>query len=163
MTNIEQLITLNVELEGLLRVLGERDSVSARSAIADKFRIYSGLLQQLLDNTAEIDGEEKKEEDNNAAVEAPEEATEETPIQTEEIRREPNTKLIKAFTLNDRFRFRRELFNGNDADFTDTLTLLADMDSYDEAADYLVNDMMWEKDKPTVRDFMDILAQYMPR
>ena len=75
----------------------------------------------------------------------------------------PNTKLLKAFTLNDRFRFRRELFDGDDADFTETLKLLADMDSYAEACDYLYNDMMWDKTDPNVADFMAIVAANMPQ
>ena len=76
---------------------------------------------------------------------------------------EPNAKLLKAFTLNDRFRFRRELFGGDDADFTETLKLLADMDSYADACDYLYNDMMWDSSDPNVADFMAIVAANMPQ
>lgn len=69
----------------------------------------------------------------------------------------------KAFSLNDRFRFRRELFGGDDADFTETLKLLADMDSYADACDYLYNDMMWDSSDPNVADFMAIVAANMPQ
>ena len=61
------------------------------------------------------------------------------------------------------FRSRRELFEGDDADFTETLKLLADMDSYAEACDYLYNDMMWDKTDPNVADFMAIVAANMPQ
>ena len=36
MTDLKQLINLNVELEGLLKVLHERNSVEAKSLLADK-------------------------------------------------------------------------------------------------------------------------------
>lgn len=88
----------------------------------------------------------------------------ETPLTLDErLARERAADISKAFTLNDRFRFRRELFNGNDSDLSDTLMILAGMESYDEAADYLLGDMMWDKNNASVADFMAILAQHMPR
>ena len=72
-----------------------------------------------------------------------------------------NTRLLKAFTLNDKFRFRRELFNGDDDDFADTLSLLAHMPSYAEAADYLTNDLLWDTRNPNVEDFLAILKENM--
>ena len=37
-----------------------------------------------------------------------------------------------------------ELFAGDDDDFSSTLVLLAQMPSYEEAADYLFHDLLWE-------------------
>ena len=182
-TSISHLISLNVELEGLLRVLSERDSLHARSALKAKFENYAELLKEFLENPAEpeiahvteaadklaaeathveVKDQEAQETEDESSLDAAEDIIAK---HEEQERKQPGckTQLNKAFTLNDRFRFRRELFAGNDADFADTLTLLSDMDSYDEAADYLVNDMMWDKDNAAVRDFLAILAQNMPQ
>lgn len=74
---------------------------------------------------------------------------------------EHNERLIGAFTLNDSFRFCRELFDGNQDDFRDTLEVLADMPDLAEAQDYLYNDLMWNPDDPDVKDFMGILENNM--
>lgn len=74
---------------------------------------------------------------------------------------EHNERLIGAFTLNDSFRFCRELFDGNQDDFHDTLEVLADMPDLAEAQDYLYNDLMWNPDDPDVKDFMGILENNM--
>ncbi len=54
MTDLKQLINLNVELEGLLKVLHERNSVEAKSLLADKFRRYSALITEFLDNDDDV-------------------------------------------------------------------------------------------------------------
>lgn len=222
MTDINHLIHLNIEIEGLLRVLLDRDSMHARSALAKKYAEYANLIEELIDNktienpvavaemedtaaklAAEathvevkdqeaIESEQIDETDlateaieqgqrENAADSYPviptteykepapdtlqESASEHTEIPAQSApmapRTSPNTKLLKAFTINDRFRFRRELFGGNDSDFSETLHLLADMDSYAEAEDYLYNDLMWDSANPAVADFMEILEQNM--
>lgn len=175
MTDIDQLIHLNVELEGVLKVLRDRNSAEARKLLADKIELYTSGVNALL---SEYEAAEQREVKRQEAVEAevePEEEAAEAAVAAEtehhaepapepyiEHRAEPNERLLKAFTLNDRFRFRRELFGGDDADFSDTLRLLAEMDSYAEACDYLYNDMMWDKSDPNVADFMDIVAANMP-
>jgi hypothetical protein len=70
--------------------------------------------------------------------------------------------LLKAFTLNDKFRFRRELFAGDDDDFSSTLVLLAQMPSYEEASDYLFHDLLWDRRDENVLAFMEILKAHMP-
>ncbi len=225
MTDLDRLIRLNVELEGLLKVLLDRDSIHARSLLAEKFDEYSrGLSRYLAEGapaTADaavlgqaqalaaeahavevkdqeaVDSEVTDETDAaTAAIEAGEEhaaeaeAVAEEPvvvepvaeipeapvppvapevIEEEHVAEEPaaseaveNTKLLRAFTLNDKFRFRRELFNGDIEDFADTLSLLAHMPSYAEAVDYLTNDLLWDTRNPNVEDFFAILKDNMP-
>lgn len=188
MTDIDQLIQLNVELEGLLRVVRDRDSIDARNMLADKIEEYTSAMNAFLNTDieytpeaetpvqpAEPEQEPEQVAEEPAAVEVKEQEAEEPEIEpqaeaaekavtteTEHIA-ETNTKLLKAFTLNDRFRFRRELFAGDDADFSETLKLLADMESYSEACDYLYNDMMWNRTDPNVVDFMAIVAANMPQ
>ena len=63
-------------------------------------------------------------------------------------------------TLNDKFLFRRELFNGSDAELNDTLDLIASMDSLHEAEEYLYDDLQLDPENESVRDFMNILTTY---
>lgn len=78
----------------------------------------------------------------------------------EQLSRNLSKNLKKAFTLNDRFRFRRELFGNHDMEFNETLNLVEAMHSYDEAEDYFYNDLQWDKDSPEVIDFMKIIEKH---
>ena len=71
---------------------------------------------------------------------------------------EPRGKLV--FTINDRYRFKRDLFCNSDADFNTTLALVASMDSYDEAEDYFLGELQWSPKREEVMDFLEILKNY---
>ena len=74
-------------------------------------------------------------------------------------RREART-LRKAFTLNDKFRFRRELFNGDDALFGRTLDAIQKEPSYDDAVEYLQEKLNWDINNPDVTDFLAIVRNH---
>lgn len=71
---------------------------------------------------------------------------------------EPRGKLV--FTINDRYRFKRDLFCNSDADFNTTLALVASMDSYEEAEDYFLGELQWNPQREEVLDFLEILKNY---
>lgn len=72
-----------------------------------------------------------------------------------------NRKNIKTyFTINDKFRFRRELFSNNDADFTDSLNLVQAMQSIEEAEDYFYNDLQWDAESDDVKEFFIIINKF---
>ena len=202
MTDPNSLIRLNIELEGLLRILADRDNADARALLEAKFAQYSDLMHLYLAQETPMQSVPAPAIEPEQPV-APEPeavpATEPVPAPIYEVASEPevivepepvpvqepiivpepepepipepepaqptrtavNTRLLKAFTLNDKFRFRRELFNGDDDDFADTLSLLAHMPSYAEAADYLTNDLLWDTRNPNVEDFLAILKENM--
>ncbi|MBJ2188982.1 MAG: hypothetical protein JFR41_10210 [Muribaculaceae bacterium] len=85
-------------------------------------------------------------------------AQESRPIAVDE--RMLKSDLRKSFTLNDKFRFRRELFGGDDAEFSDTLDLLATMHSLSEAEEYIYDDLQWSREDENVAEFMDIVANF---
>ena len=64
------------------------------------------------------------------------------------------------FTLNDKFRFRRELFNNSQQELDDTLSVLDDMASLDEAREYLTDDLCLDPSDPAVKDFFGIVAKH---
>lgn len=65
-----------------------------------------------------------------------------------------------VFSINDRFRFKRELFGNSDADFNNTLALVASMEDYEEAEDYFAGELQWDKSRAEVADFLEILKKY---
>ena len=75
----------------------------------------------------------------------------------------PNAELIKAFTVNDRYRFAAELFNGDSDDFNETVKLLASMPDMAEVEDFLYGDLLWDASNPVVEEFLGIVRQYIPQ
>lgn len=63
-------------------------------------------------------------------------------------------------SVNDRFRFRRELFAGSDDDFNSALGQVAAMDSYEEAENYFFSELEWNPDDPVVGEFMEMMFRY---
>ncbi|MCM1518404.1 MAG: hypothetical protein NC117_07170 [Pseudoflavonifractor sp.] len=68
--------------------------------------------------------------------------------------------LRRSFTINDKFRFRRELFGNSETEFADTLNLVSAMGSLSEAEDYFYGDLEWDADNEEVKDFMDVISRY---
>lgn len=67
-------------------------------------------------------------------------------------------KLI--FSINDKFRFKKELFNNSDIDFNNTLVLLASMEDYEEAENYFLNEVGFDPSNNSVKDFLEIIKKY---
>lgn len=53
------------------------------------------------------------------------------------IARKESADLRRAFTLNDKFRFRRTLFGGSDAHFSEVLERLESINCYEDAEEYM--------------------------
>lgn len=68
--------------------------------------------------------------------------------------------ISKAFTINDKFRFKRELFGNSDPEFSNALDLISVMRSIDETEDYFYNELGWDVENEDVKDFMRIVRAY---
>lgn len=100
----------------------------------------------------ELDDEQEYDTD-------PEEVVDSISVEDAVVRK--NSKnLKKAFSLNDRFRFRRELFENSDVQMTNTLNMVEAMQSYTEAEDYFYTDLQWDADSPEVQEFMAIIKNH---
>ena len=64
------------------------------------------------------------------------------------------------FTINDKYFFRREVFDGDEQAFEDTLDLFAAMSSFDEAKEYIYDDLMLDPQNHDVKSFMEIIETY---
>lgn len=65
-----------------------------------------------------------------------------------------------AFCLNDRYRYRRAIFGGSDAEMNTTLDFIASMDSYGQAEEFFLTDMDLDKEDEDVADFLNIIRNY---
>lgn len=227
MTDIQTLIHLNIEIEGLLHVLANRDNDHARRLLGEKYAAYKPLIEKILANepvvapadaeplagVAEIlthdevkdeeavENEEVDETDlASAAIERGEEEGLNTPAEVEEeveeaeeettkeseneVVSEPAVEstpvvapadkvrveqaisrlgardLRRAFTLNDKFRFRRYLFDNDDVRFAETLDTLSSMPHYAEARHYLIDNLGWDANNDDVKDFLTIVENH---
>lgn len=186
MNDIDRLIKLNVELEGALRVLAVRPSPEAMDAAKEKFAQLSAgfaTLQFPVEEpksqpvpTPVVDITEHqqttvKEDEAEGAESAPlvepddkdvpaDEPIVESDVTAAEVAR-PDIR--KTLTLNDRFLFSRELFNGSKSELDDTLSLIASMHSLPEAEEYIYDDLQLSPDDDTVKAFMAIIANYFKK
>ncbi len=177
MTELNTLIQLNIELEGLLRILADREDEQARELLARKYADYKAAMDLLLDDKEEdvqpepvdivaeapiYESEPEPEPEPIIVDSTPDPIYEPEPVVVNLQPRKVRVNLGKIITLNDKFRYIREIFNGDERDFNDTIALLTDMDSYTEAEDYLINDMMLDPEAPGVAEFLNLLSHNMP-
>lgn len=69
------------------------------------------------------------------------------------------TDFCKAFSLNDRFRFKKELFSGDEEQMNKTLNILNGMHSYEESIAYLSHALKWNMEDETVGDFIKLVEK----
>lgn len=62
-------------------------------------------------------------------------------------------------TVNDKFRFRRELFANSDVDLAEALQIAAGMSTAEEAEDYFYNDLCFDPENEVVKDFMKVVTK----
>ena len=135
------------------------------------------MVELVLDDepTAEPDAETSNVADETEAVEAEDnednieeepEANEKAsgdsePLRLDEkLQRSRSKDLKSAFSLNDTFRFRRELFGNSAAEMTDALHVVEAMHSFDEAEDYFYGDLGWDRESDDVKEFMAIIKNH---
>ncbi len=75
----------------------------------------------------------------------------------EAIEKKKLADLRKAFSLNDRFRYRKELFGGSEEAMSKVITILNNKESFKECAVFLEQKLHWDFSDPTVKDFIKIL------
>lgn len=69
----------------------------------------------------------------------------------------PSSFTPPAFCLNDRFRFRRSIFGGSDAEFDAAMRHIATLPDYEDALRYLGEEMGIDLEDEDVVDFLEIL------
>lgn len=110
------------------------------------------------DETEDIEAEDNIEEETEANEKASDDSE---PLRLDEkLQRSRSKDLKSAFSLNDTFRFRRELFGNSAAEMTDALHMVEAMHSFDEAEDYFYGDLGWDRESDDVKEFMAIIKNH---
>jgi|GEM_PF-45627 len=65
--------------------------------------------------------------------------------------------LRKAFSLNDRFRYRKELFAGNEEVMNKVITILNNKTSFKDSMTFLEEKLHWDFSNPTIKDFVKVI------
>ncbi|MDE6853574.1 MAG: hypothetical protein K2J38_00790 [Muribaculaceae bacterium] len=178
MTDYRRLISLSVEIEGLLRILENRADDTAAALLGDKYAEFKGFMDELTAEPVENFAEPEREQEADvvdawAQEPMPEPETEPEPVAEPEPEAEPEPavepqptartprkpEIGKHLTLNDKYGFVRDVFNGDEADFQATLDVIGEMTSPEDAADYIVGDLMLDADNDSVRKFMEFIEK----
>ena len=110
------------------------------------------------DETEDVEAEDNIEEEPEANEKASDDSE---PLRLDEkLQRSRSKDLKSAFSLNDTFRFRRELFGNSAAEMTDALHMVEAMHSFDEAEDYFYGDLGWARESDDVKEFMAIIKNH---
>lgn len=95
--------------------------------------------------------------DDSAKVAGPEHQAA-VPILAECIR--PAADLRHAFSLNDRFRFTKELFGGDAAQMDEAVQRISEAASLQEALDVVMSGSRLDESNEAVADFAELLKKY---
>lgn len=110
------------------------------------------------DETEDVEAEDNIEEETEANEKASDDSE---PLRLDEkLQRSRSKDLKSAFSLNDTFRFRRELFGNSAAEMTDALHMVEAMHSFGEAEDYFYGDLGWDRESDDVKEFMAIIKNH---
>ena len=125
--------------------------------------IEPGPIEEPVDepepDDAPLDEEYDDEEDDDDDDELLDEEDEGLTINKTQ-KRSMSRDLLPAFSHNDRFRYRRELFGNSDVEMNDTLNLVETMHSFGEAEEFFYGDLEWDRESPEVKDFMTIIKNH---
>ncbi len=175
------LLAAGIRMEGLLRVAIERPEAEGEVApqIQEAFELYKKIFESVWPVAPVAVCAAPEPEEDDATEEKPEEAVQEPlpevvievedesrpePVPAVEhevlkldemIARRESADLRKAFTLNDKFLFRRTLFKGSNERFVEVLDRLEGMTDPREATAYLSG--IIDMDSEDGADFMTII------
>ncbi len=223
--DIPQLINLNIEIEGALRVYAERGSEEAlalaRSKAAELYTLLTEFEPEqeaaaeeseetpaaqytadsqtvaeeaaetvVLDETPAVSPDQPANEPVDQPADEPEDEPADEPEDEPADEPEPQAETVMPaqhfaepepseseaptaplrripirnyLTINDKYLFRREVFDGNGQEFEDTLNLFEAMHSYAEAEEYIYEDLMLDPDNADVKAFMEIVHNYFKK
>lgn len=175
------LLQLNVEMEGLLRVLAERENPHAADALARKAAEFNAGVLAFLDGVRPVALKEEEAEasempDSFDAVEREDDARMragdegDSQVCSAAAVRVPAPKpassaidLGRVFSINDRYRYSQELFGGSMQRFSEVLSAISGMDSFVAVLAYLGEDLGLDLSQPVAKEFADRIADNMPR
>ena len=153
------------EAEGLLELLTNRPEItdSILPLVAKRLDEAQSLLKQLPaeptpEPTPEPEPTLEPEPDSDPVYESEPEPDPDPEPDPEPVSLSCHARFNPpAFCLNDRFRFRRSIFGGSDAEFNAAMRHIATLPDYQDALRYLGEEMGVDLEDEDVVDFLEIL------
>lgn len=75
------------------------------------------------------------------------------------LQSKPITDINKAIGINDRFLFIRELFEGNKAHYHETIDILNNIDTLENALSFINDAFQWDMEAPTTEKFIELIRR----
>lgn len=69
----------------------------------------------------------------------------------------PTRDITSAFSINDRFLFQRELFDGNKEKFDDTIALMQRQPNIEKIKEFMTNVLQWDTNDEVVKEFIRLV------
>lgn len=97
-------------------------------------------------------------------TEFPEEPENTAPLRVDEkLQRTLSKDIRKAISVNDRFRFQRELFAGSASAMNTAIEHIEMMSSYGNAELYFYSQLHWDRENEVVQDFMNLVRNHFQK
>ena len=169
--SLKILLDKTYELEGLIHLALKRpDDIDEFSALISKKSedIYNISKTLKLENPELVNSDSYPLNDNISMDEySLEENADEHSIDRNDIDHVNNNSVPEVrsrgklvFSINEKYKFKKELFNNSDVDFNNTLALIVSMENYEEAEDFFVNDENFDLSDPVVNEFLIKIKKY---
>lgn len=180
--NIDNLLTQVYELEGLLLVM-QRHSGEIPQVVVERFKQKAQLVAseasslEVKNNVPEetvvqpkvqepltsaqppaFKGPEHVETTSAPAM-PPESATQPAVVKEEPTATEHAAgNIAQAFSINDRFLFQRELFDGDATRLDETLALMQKMRDMNQVQRFMTDDLQWDTSDEVVKEFIRLIG-----
>ncbi len=155
--NIQQ---MKARLDALQKLLDEPSVIASQPEketpiVSDPHIETVPQLEPIVSNAAEFVCEQPVA---IAAEQVQPVATSASPILAERIK--PATDLRHAISLNDSFRFTRELFDGNATRMNEVVRRVGEASSLDEAMEVFISEVHPDEENEATIDFIELLKKY---
>lgn len=146
MDTLNELIEKTYELQGLLTLLQGNSTPPAglRDLVCRKAEQINSLAARLKGEPSDSSSGSDAELSSYSLPEEPEEQV------------EPGKREVR-FTINDRFRFTRALFNGDGRLFNSFCDSIATLDSLRDVESFCYSELGWDKGNQDVADLMELI------
>lgn len=176
--NLDNLLTQVYELEGLLLVM-QRHNDDVPQVVIDRFKqkahqvaCEAGSLE-LKTSATEEKCSLQQPQVSPASLQPPlfkgsinvePEAVSEPSVESPVVKDEPPAcapavrDIASAFSINDRFLFQRELFDGDANRLDETLALMQKMRDMNQVQRFMTDDLQWDTSDDVVKEFIRLIG-----
>lgn len=160
--DIKTLIDSAYEFEGMLHLYYNRpEDERAEEMLREKALKLESLISEYFGIGQKADMAEKIPEREEAEVREETDSQYYYEIEDDPMAVEENPKVIRKlkFSINEHFRFKRELFSNSDRLFNETMERIGKFGSFDEVEGLIYHEMNMSPESPEVMEFMEAVEK----